>query len=335
VEWSAANRGRLEALRGKGLIAIKYEDCKVTVLDCHANGAYGYVALTPKDEQVKIKDKNSLYAQLPAGAASLEAKLQTKGELDVDMRVVGRYEFERPSVRADELVGDCDGATHVINAMTVGAFKFFAGGSASTAGGASVGGIGAGGSSDSSRELIAHDGDAAECAKATGADKAPPFACGAVLRIELSAVELNAADRCNRAGARLVTCGAPFDPEWSTKCPSFPGFPSCAKAAGDDCNKLALCAFKAWGPACVPSGAKTCKEVADCYFLCGQSGKSVNECNCACTTGLEPTRAISLLKHNTCFVVQCMGKCGVTGSAACNDCFTKSCGAAAKECYGN
>lgn len=335
VEWSAANRARLESLRGKGLIAVRYQDCKLEVLDCHATGTYAYVSVTPKDEQVKIRDKNSLYAQLPAGAASLEGKLETKGELDVDMSVVGRFEFDRSGIREDELQGDCDGATHVINAMTIGAFKFFAGGSASASTGLTVAGAGVGGASDSTRELLAHDGDAVQCAKATSSDKAPPYACGALLRIELAPVELTAAERCNRAGARLVSCGIPFDPEWSTKCPTYTSFASCAKAAGDDCDKLSLCVFKAWGAACVPRGKSSCKSVNDCYTQCGQGGNSVDECNCACATSLDPSLATKLLKENACFASRCFGKCGATGSPQCNTCFVQQCGAYAKECNEN
>lgn len=334
VEWSAPNRGRFESLRGKGLIAVRYHECRIDVLDCHATGKYAYVPLTPKDEQVKIRDKNALYANLPMGAASLEAKLQTKGELDVDMRVVGRFEFERPSVRADELTGDCDGATHVVTAMTVGAFKFFAGGSASMGTGASFAGAGVGASSDSSRELLANDGDPAQCAKATGTDTTPPYACGALLRLELGPVELTAQERCNRAGARLVSCGVPFDAQWSAKCPTYPSFPSCAKAAGDDCNKLSVCSFKAWGGACVPSGTKTCLQVAECYNQCNKNG-SGDDCICACSMALNPARATALLKHNTCYVSRCIDKCGKTGSAACDDCFVKNCAAEMKDCYAN
>ena len=48
VEWDAAARGRLEAARAKGLIAVRYEGCNLQVLDCHAAGKYSYVGLTPK-----------------------------------------------------------------------------------------------------------------------------------------------------------------------------------------------------------------------------------------------------------------------------------------------
>src|SRR5689334_4965926 len=56
VEWKAPARGKLEALRAAGLIAVRYEGCDLEVLDCHAKGKYGYVSVTPKDEQVKMRD---------------------------------------------------------------------------------------------------------------------------------------------------------------------------------------------------------------------------------------------------------------------------------------
>ena len=66
-----------------------------------------------KHDQVRIKDADDLYANLPVGAASLEAKLERAGELDVDMMLVGRYEVDRSSLVLTKLDGDCEGATPV------------------------------------------------------------------------------------------------------------------------------------------------------------------------------------------------------------------------------
>jgi hypothetical protein len=89
-------------------------------------------------------------------------------------------------VRVDELEGECANATHVVSALVAGAFDFWAGASADVSGGATVVGFGAGAKSASTSELLARDGEVAACLKATGADKAPPDGCGALLRVELA-----------------------------------------------------------------------------------------------------------------------------------------------------
>lgn len=330
VEWDPSARGRFESLRPHGLIAVRYEGCDLQVLDCHAPGKYAYTAFTPKDQRVVMRDRDSLYANLPVGAASLEGKLETKGELDADLTLVGRYAFERPSVRADELKGDCDRATHFVTAMTVGAFKLLAGGSAEVAGGVRVLGAGAGGSSESSRELLTRDGDPKTCASKPG-DPDPPFGCGALVRLELAPVSLSDQDRCNSAGTRLVSCGVRFNPVWSSTCPKLSGFNSCAKGAGNDCNALAICVQRAFGAACTPSGTATCKHAVECYRDCQMRGQAVDECSCACTAGLAPSNALRLLKHNACFDVFCHGKIGQESY----DCFVKNCQADARECWEN
>jgi len=69
--------------------------------------------------------------------------------------------------------------------VSVGAFDFYAGADASVGAGASVGAIGAGAKSQSSRETLTKNGDPESCAKATPDDKSPPAECGALIRIEV------------------------------------------------------------------------------------------------------------------------------------------------------
>ena len=107
------------------------------VLDgCTVAVKYGYAPMTRKKDRVVMRDADDLYANIPVGAARFEAKLEKGGELDVDMTMVGRWEAERRAVRLDELQGSCDGATHVVSALTVGAFTFTAGADATAGGGA-------------------------------------------------------------------------------------------------------------------------------------------------------------------------------------------------------
>ena len=85
----------------------------------------------------------------------------------------------------DDLAGECDEATHIVTALTVGAFEFFAGADAEGGAGATVAGTGAGVRGSSKRETLNQAGDEASCAQATAEDAAPPYGCGALLRLEV------------------------------------------------------------------------------------------------------------------------------------------------------
>src|SRR5262249_14638604 len=116
--------------------------------------------------------------------------LQRAGQLEVSLAVVGRFQADRTDVHRDELEGDCAAATHVVAALSVGAFEFSAGGDAKigTGAGVNVGPVSKdvlGAESSAKRETLNQGGDQAACAKATGEDTAPPYGCGALLRVEV------------------------------------------------------------------------------------------------------------------------------------------------------
>jgi len=187
VEWPSADRGELESqAHNRGVVVVRYQGCEMQVLDgCTVPISYAYTALTRKKDRVQMRDADDLYANIPVGAARFEAKLQKSGELDVDMTMVGRWEAGRRSVRPDELQGTCDGATHIVAALTVGAFTFTAGADATVGGGVSVAGAGGGAQSSAQREMLNADGDESACEKSLPDDKAPPPNCGAMLRLEV------------------------------------------------------------------------------------------------------------------------------------------------------
>lgn len=187
VEWPSAARAKLEALSRTGVVAVRYQGCEMEVLaSCNAPGKYGYTAITPKHDHVAIKNEDDLYAAIPLGAARLEGKLESAGELDVDMAIVGRYASDRAVVRADELQGpDCSKATHVVSALEVGAFDFYAGAGASVSGSAGGLGVGGGAGAKASKELLNSDGRMNGCDGASTSDGKPPEGCGAILRLEV------------------------------------------------------------------------------------------------------------------------------------------------------
>jgi hypothetical protein len=207
VEWPAADRAALESRANRGLVAVRYEGCEMEVLTtCAAQGSYAYHGLTHKREAVRIRSADELYAQLPVGAVALEAKLERAGQLNVDMMIVGRKEADRSKFTERDLDGRCDGATHVITGLTVGAFSFYTGASAEVGAGVRVGQLAAGAASAHGQEILSQDGDGAACiiapdpiegASESGLDggfgeptvAGPPNGCGALLRVEVVPIE--------------------------------------------------------------------------------------------------------------------------------------------------
>ena len=189
VEWSAADRASLEARLRRGVVAVRYEGCSLEVLrGCEVRGRYGYAGITRKREQVAIHNADELYAQLPVGAAQLEGKLARAGQLRVEMTLVGMLEADQAVHTRDDLSGPCEGATHVITGVQVGAYHFYAGGEAEIGASGGAGGAGAGARSSARQEVLNSDGDAAACEAAREADGRPPEGCGALLRVEVAAI---------------------------------------------------------------------------------------------------------------------------------------------------
>ena len=188
VEWPSSARAKVEALRNGGVIAVRYSGCELEVLErCSVkDDHYAYTGITPKRDRVTVRDEDSLYANLPLGAAKLSGTLASSGELDVSMTIVGRWAADKKVVSAQDVEGpDCGRATHYVSALTVGAFDFYAGSEAAVGAGASVVGVGAGGSSRAGRTLLDSDGKLESCDRATTADPGPPEGCGGIVRLEV------------------------------------------------------------------------------------------------------------------------------------------------------
>ncbi len=217
VEWPAAERAALEARAARGLVAVRYEGCEMEVLtNCTAAGAYSYLGLNQKREGVKIKNADELYAQLPVGAAGLEAKLERAGQLNVDMVIIGRKEADRSEFNERDLDGRCDEASHVITGLTVGAFSFYTGASAGIGAGVKIGQIGAGAASSSQQEVLKQDGDEDACGMAEQGAEEPPPGCGALLRVEVVPI-----DRIfNKPTTTAGTSGSSSSPSSSSSSPS-------------------------------------------------------------------------------------------------------------------
>ena len=189
VEWPSADRASLESQARRGLIAVHYSGCEMELLSrCRVEGKYRYTPVTLQSDQISIRDADELYAKMPIGAAKLEGELEKSGVLNVDMAIVGTYDSEASSITTAQLSGQCGKATHILTALTVGAFEFYSGAKSTTGGGASVLGFGAGAKRSRAQAVLSRSGDAKSCQVATTQDEKPPEGCGALLRVEATPI---------------------------------------------------------------------------------------------------------------------------------------------------
>ncbi len=192
VDLPSAERHELEAAMHDGVAVVSFDCERFRVLSrCDLEGTYGYVALTPRQEVVRLRSGDELEVNLPLSGIGLAAKLgvdTSRGmTLDIGMALVGKLRTVRASVDQASLRGDCAQATHFVRGASVGAFAVAKGAAADVRAAAEVFGVGAAGGSTSARELQTSDGDLAAC-KSDGEAATPPKLCGAPVRLELVAL---------------------------------------------------------------------------------------------------------------------------------------------------
>ncbi len=186
VEWPGTSKVALDSTAKRGLVIVSYAGCVLKVLPrCAASGRYGFTGVTPARDTLRMSTESDLYARLPLGAASLKGELAAGTALALDYIAVGE---RRAEGAPDELVGDCEGATHYIASMTLGAYALDAVASGAVSGGVEVQGAGIGGGRREEQRRIRGSGELDKCEGQAPADEgaAASSGCGAILQIGLS-----------------------------------------------------------------------------------------------------------------------------------------------------
>ena len=125
---------------------------------------------------------------------SLEGELQRSGRLAVQTTVSGQLQLADYDPRGVASGGYCQGATHVVSAISVGAFKLHSGGAGKVSGSAGVAGIGSGKASSSTEQTTMREaGSSARCEQAT--DAAPHAECASPVQMFLQPLPSTIADR--------------------------------------------------------------------------------------------------------------------------------------------
>lgn len=193
VEWAATAKTALEAAAQRGIVVVSYAGCTMKVLDgCSAGGSYGFKQLTPNKDSIDIDSESKLYAELPLGVASLKGELQRGSRLTLSYVSVGQQAADGEPMG---LRGSCEGATHYVRVLTVGAYSLTAMAGRGASGSAFGAGVGAGRSVRDRREVLRHSGDPDACAAAPGDQ-----GCRAILQVGLAPLPQQAGAGENRVG---------------------------------------------------------------------------------------------------------------------------------------
>jgi hypothetical protein len=187
TEWPASYKARLEALLQEGAVAVEYSGCEMRIIDsCRLAGSYAWKKTTLSTDTTEIRDEDELYAKLPLGAASLSGELKTSGTLHVQTTVSGQMRLVGKSAEDTNGGAECARATHLVTALSIGAFKLVAGGEVSANVGADVGtaGVHAGGAQ--SKSILRTAGDPGSCERATQDE--PSAECRSPIQIFLTPI---------------------------------------------------------------------------------------------------------------------------------------------------
>lgn len=184
TEWSASEKANLEARLRGGAVAVEYSGCEMRLLsECRLPGRYAWRRTTTTTDTLEVTDTDELFTKLPLGAVALEGELERSGRIAVQTTVAGQFELERADASAVPAQGPCARATHVVAALSVGAFKLRSGGAVAGRAGATMGSLGAGTTTSSQETVMRSAGDPDAC-KLAGAD-APDAQCGSPIQVFL------------------------------------------------------------------------------------------------------------------------------------------------------
>jgi hypothetical protein len=193
TEWPASEKANLEALLHAGAVAVAYSGCSMRLLpDCRVRGAYRWMRTTPATDSLEINDTDDLYAKLPLGAASLEGELKRTGKLTVKTVVAGQLQLDGAGVNDVPNEGACAQATHIMTALSIGAFALTADGARTRQLAASVSVGEAKLQSDRAAALLRSAGDFDSCNNSTA--ESPNGNCASPVQAFLAPLPGRAAD---------------------------------------------------------------------------------------------------------------------------------------------
>lgn len=213
TEWPAAEKANLEGLLAGGAVGVAFSGCELRVVpQCQLGGSYGWQRTTPASETIEIENEADLFARLPIGAAALSGELRRSGRLAVTTTVSGQRRLGGMTGADVPNQPACTEVTHVVSALSLGAFTLSAGASLSGSARVEVSGVGAGGSSSNQTRVVRSAGDAARCSASTAEAPAPD--CASPVQVFLSPVPGRAAEPPPPGTVQVDFVSASADDRW-------------------------------------------------------------------------------------------------------------------------
>ena len=192
IEWDATDMSSFESLAASDIVIVKYEGCKLRVLDECKNdsirgsqGAYKPPEWTSGSlETIDIHNEGELYAKLPLGQATLGGRVAGGEQFHMEYFVAGTVYATRDAVYRDDFAGNpgCDDATHFVYGYNLGAFALGSANELSTEVGGSAFGFGAGGKTSSGSRAEKKGGDLTVCRSDTATEV---MGCKTPIRLNL------------------------------------------------------------------------------------------------------------------------------------------------------
>ncbi len=197
VEWPGTSKVQLDSTSKHGLVIVSYAGCTLKVLaGCTSKGTYRFTGVTPARDTLRVTSESELYARLPLGAASLKGELATGSSLDLNYVAVGERRAESAPGGLD---GDCEGATHYVSRMTLGAYALDAVSSGSAGAGVDVQGAGVGAARRESMRRLRGSGEIGRCETSAPADEGQAFQTGCAAILQIGLAPLGASARGERS----------------------------------------------------------------------------------------------------------------------------------------
>jgi hypothetical protein len=188
TEWPGAEKANLEAMLDASAVAVAFSGCEMRILpSCRLPGSYVWQRTTPTVDVIEIRNQAELYTKLPLGAVSLSGELSRSGSLAVETTVAGQRRLQ--GMTAAQVPADpaCAEATHLVDALSLGAFSLTAGHEAKASGTVNAPVVGeAGGKLDRSTRLVRSAGLSSACAYASA--ETPSSDCASPIQVFLSPI---------------------------------------------------------------------------------------------------------------------------------------------------
>jgi len=257
VDWSSKQRVDLELAMRAGVAVVSYSCEKFELLsDCRMAGDYAFAGVSRKEDFIQLTNSDELKANLPVQGAKLGGALERGASVDLALVRIGKRTTAVRFAGKEELEGECEGASHIVRAATVGAFAMTRGTVGKVRAAAELFGASTSAASKSRKQIANRDGDLKACRTAKSAAEAPPDQCQAALRLEI--VPLGAEAPRRRKGGKSAKAkpkgvvnpcpkGFAYD---GIKC-TRPGDTSSAVCVEDDAKQCAAQCEKGSAASCV------------------------------------------------------------------------------------